>query len=201
MFARLSYLRSLAAGLGNLRHQTYTYVLQEAAKEVFASVGIDFIARNHGIRGIASAPESALCASAIYGQDFDSITWDFQIDKEKDTWNKAMYAHRAALASKNRPALIHRAIWYPPAVLEFLTTLEETGMPVLINDPQLEKLQLREIPDSLNMAESEVTSLLPPNLQYFRCGKGIERNHNKKGGKNTGQGNCSMYQFDNSQCP
>ena len=171
--------------------------MQDAVKEAFASVGIDFVARNHGIKEKQSAPEIGLCASAIYGEDFDSITWDFGVDKEP--WQRAFYAHRVALASSNRPALIHHGIIgkrHIPLVMEVLVALENMGMPVLTNDPGLESWQLKQLPDSLNITDDDMGKMLPPNLEFFRCGNGIEKNHNKKGGKNTGSGLCSRERFD-----
>ena len=63
-----THFRSLAAGLGNLHHQTYTKVMEDAVQEVFASVGIEFLARNHAIKEKQSAPETGLCAEAIGGR-------------------------------------------------------------------------------------------------------------------------------------
>lgn len=176
-------------------------VLQDAVKESFASVGIDFEARNHGMREKQSAPEIGWCAKAIYGTEFDSMVWDFQADKEP--WQRAFYAHRIALASQNRPALIHQGILgkgHAVETLRILKRLEEMGMPVLISDPKLENQQIALIPDSLHMSDEQVVQKLPPNLQFFRCGRGVEKNHGKKGGKNTGSGSCTKMQWDDTQC-
>lgn len=68
---------SAAAGHGNLYNESYTAFMERTAKDVFASVGIDFIGKNYAMGGTSSAPEVALCAEAIYGSDPDAVSWDF----------------------------------------------------------------------------------------------------------------------------
>jgi hypothetical protein len=68
---------SAAAGHGNLYNETYTAMLEQAAKGVFKAVGIELDARNYAMGGMKSAPEVALCQESIFGTDADVITWDF----------------------------------------------------------------------------------------------------------------------------
>jgi hypothetical protein len=68
---------SAAAGHGNLYNESYTAFMERTVKDVFASVGIDFIGKNYAMGGTASAPEIALCAEAIFGSDPDAVSWDF----------------------------------------------------------------------------------------------------------------------------
>lgn len=51
---------SIAAGHGNLYNESYTAFLSRAVTDVFAAIGIEFVARNYGIGGMDSAPQIAL---------------------------------------------------------------------------------------------------------------------------------------------
>jgi hypothetical protein len=68
---------SAAAGHGNLYNESYTAYMERAIKDVFASVGIEFIGKNYAMGGMTSAPEIALCAEAIFGSDTDAVSWDY----------------------------------------------------------------------------------------------------------------------------
>lgn len=46
-------------------------------KHIFAAIGINFVGKNYAMGGTASAPEVALCSQSIFGDDIDSLVWDY----------------------------------------------------------------------------------------------------------------------------
>jgi hypothetical protein len=62
---------SAAAGHGNFWRESYTAVVERAAKDVFAAIGINFIGRNYAMGGTSIAPEVGMCAKEIFGIDVD----------------------------------------------------------------------------------------------------------------------------------
>ena len=77
---------SVAAAHGNLFEQSYTAVLEETVKDTFATMGINFVAKNRGIGGYGSGPELAFCLESVYGSDIDILSWDFGImDRNLDS--------------------------------------------------------------------------------------------------------------------
>ena len=51
---------SAAAGHGNLYNESYTAFMVRGVKNVFESIGIDFVGRNYGMGGMDSGPQLAL---------------------------------------------------------------------------------------------------------------------------------------------
>lgn len=67
---------SATAAHGNLWRESYTAVLERTVKDLFSSVGLNFIGRNHAMGGTSSGPEIALCGKEIFGNDLDVLVWD-----------------------------------------------------------------------------------------------------------------------------
>ena len=85
---------SASAGHGNLYNETYTAFLQEDLKEVFGSVGLDFIGRNHAMGGTSSNGMVAMCFEQIFGSDVDIFSWDFGMtDGSKNPQRMLHYAY------------------------------------------------------------------------------------------------------------
>jgi len=163
---------SAAAGHGNLFTQAYTNVLEETVKEAFASIGIQFIARNHAMGGnVASSPEIALCMESIFGSDIDILTHDFNAVDFSNTEREK----RASL-------WINSARLHPTKPFLFIMNTNETfndfsrfhqdGMgTALMNEDALMAIR-QKLPDVHD--PSIVQESLPNALKYYKCLGSIE---------------------------
>lgn len=68
---------SAAAGHGNLYNESYTAFMERDLKDIFESIGIDFIGRNYAMGGTGSAAEIAMCWEEVFGRDVDFFSWDY----------------------------------------------------------------------------------------------------------------------------
>ena len=82
----------LSAGHGNLFQESYTKVMEHTAKDVFASVGLIFEARNYAMGATASAAEMSMCFSQIFGDDVDIFSWDYGMLEARD-YLRGRYLH------------------------------------------------------------------------------------------------------------
>ena len=155
---------SIAAGHGNLLHQSYSGVLERSMKAPFAAVGLDFEVRLRAYSGVRSAPEIALCMESYFGMDVDVLTWDFGQTDGRDLWRYRIFAQRAGLM----PSMPTLLLLSGPKQQQIAFDLEPHGQSVLgVDDLGILK---RRIPDS---SDHPNPSELPPAVQYFLC-KGSE---------------------------
>jgi hypothetical protein len=68
---------SIAAGHGNLLHESYTAVLERAVAPLFEALSLRFVGRNYGVSAAMSGANTALCMEAKLGTDVDLLLWDY----------------------------------------------------------------------------------------------------------------------------
>ena len=136
----------MAAGFGNLYHQTYTMVMKTSLKEVMDNLGIAFRTRNYAMRFSRAGPELALCSEQIFGSDYDSLSTDFYEDNPLQ-WRKAMFLHKAAMVNPQRPIFFSfgKSKSEPLAILE---KMGHMGLPVLVCDMKVDGQMRNFIPDT-----------------------------------------------------
>jgi len=161
---------SSAAGHGNLLEQSYTAVLEDTVKDVFASLGIKFIARNYAMGGYVSAPELALCMESIYGSDIDVLNWDFAKMDGTNHHRAALWGSRAGV-HPSKPILFMMDDLSSKRFETFLY-LEKNGLGVALMNGNAYKHLRKRMPDS-NDNFIEVDEI-PDALRYFICGETIE---------------------------
>ena len=66
---------SASAGHGNMFRESYTANMERVLKTLFASIGLDFEARNYAMGGTDCADEVSLCMNSIFGRDIDAIRY------------------------------------------------------------------------------------------------------------------------------
>ena len=156
---------SAAAGHGNLFSQSYTAILEDTARDVFASLDIEFIGRNHAMGGYSSGPELACCMTSIYGKDTDILSWDFGMTDGRDPHNMILWSHRAALLrGEGLPFLFYMK--HPD---EEVINLETKGLGIGWRNA----IDVTKLPDFETLDPSVIESIPKP-VQYFRCGDHYE---------------------------
>ena len=150
---------SIASAHGNLFSQNYGAVLEKNIKPIFESLDIDFYAKNYAFSGMFSAPEYALCLNAIFGNELDSLVWDFGISDGRYTWYYELYAQRAGV-HPGHPILFS----FDPKHKALDVYLEEAGMGRFLMIPDASSF-----PNSDELEESELMKL-PNGVRYYQCG-------------------------------
>lgn len=150
---------SSAAGHGNMYSQSYTNILEEMMKPVFDSVGITFIARNHAMAGIGSAPELSLCMESIYGTDVDMLMWDFGRAERLSSHRVNLFGSRAAV-HPSFPTIM---------VMDFsdgdhwkrFQSLEELGLSaILMDEVVMSHVLIGRLPDSSTEPSEDATEVI-----------------------------------------
>jgi len=161
---------SAAAGHGNLFSQSYTAILEDTVKDVFASLDIEFIGRNHAMGGFKSGPELSCCMTSIYGKDTDILSWDFGMtDGSRNPQHMILWSHRAALLrDEGLPFL-----FYMNGPRSEYETLENNGLGVGWNVNKMIDEKIKVLPDFEKISENEINKV-PSALKYFRCGDHFE---------------------------
>mmetsp|Transcript_7710 Transcript_7710/g.11021 ORF Transcript_7710/g.11021 Transcript_7710/m.11021 type:complete len:630 (-) Transcript_7710:48-1937(-) len=160
---------SSAAGHGNLLEQSYTAVLEDTVKDVFASLGIKFIARNYAMGGYVSAPELALCMESIYGSDIDVLNWDFAKMDGTNHHRAALWGSRAGV-HPSKPILFMMDDLSSKRFETFLS-LESRGLSVALFDRRSYlQMKLFRAPDS----KRDNVEIIPDALKYFMCNGATE---------------------------
>ena len=150
---------SIASAHGNLFSQNYGAVLEKNIKPIFESLDIDFYAKNYAFSGMFSAPEYAMCLNAIFGNELDSLVWDFAITDGRLTWYYELYAQRAGV-HPGHPILFS----FDPKHKALDGYLEEAGMGRFLMIPDTSSF-----PKSDELEESELMKL-PNGVRYYQCG-------------------------------
>ena len=177
-----------AAGHGNFFDEQYTIVMQNRARDLFRSVGLDLVARPYGMGGATSAPEIAGCLEMIYGSDVDLITWDFSMTDGRFFWRMEFFAHRVMML-KNHPPLLVLNAGTEPVRKQMVEHLTEQGMAALRQDDHYVISKQLEFPDSKGASDEEL-ELMPEYVRYFRCAYGIENGGDCIHHKFTQNGTC-----------
>mmetsp|Transcript_5568 Transcript_5568/g.10830 ORF Transcript_5568/g.10830 Transcript_5568/m.10830 type:complete len:649 (-) Transcript_5568:118-2064(-) len=177
-----------AAGHGNFFDEQYTIVLQDVARDLFHSVGLDLVARPFGMGGATSAPEIAGCAREIFGADVDMITWDFAMTDGRWYWRMEFFSHRVMML-KNHPTMLVLNSGNEQVRRDIVDHLTEQGMAALRQDGKYTIEHLLQFPDCKGKSKEEI-ALLPERLQYMRCGYAIENGLGCGEHKFTKNGTC-----------
>jgi hypothetical protein len=155
--------------------ESYTAVMERGVKDIFATVGLNFIGRNYAMGGTSSAPEIAMCVKEIFGTDIDVLSWDTGMTDGKNYAGMQQYFIRAALLP-NRPALValHIAGGGNSQRRGLMNELENIGLTALVLDPGEESEMTNAIPDTMGLTEEEVAEM-PTFVRNFKCGNQIEK--------------------------
>lgn len=163
-------------------------VLQDRARDLFHSVGLDFVARPFGIGGATSAPEIAGCAKEIFGSDVDMITWDFAMTDGRWYWRMEFFAHRVMML-QNHPTLLVLNSGVEPTRRKIVEHLGRQGMAVLRQDGKYTVDRMLNFPDSKNRPDDEL-AVMPEHVRYFRCNYVFETGLGCLENKFTKNGTC-----------
>jgi hypothetical protein len=166
---------SAAAGHGNMWRESYTAVMERAVKDMFATVGLNFIGRNYAMGGTGSAPEIAMCAKEVFGTDIDVLSWDTGMTDGRFYAGMQYYFIRAAMLP-NRPAFValHLAGGGSNHRVNVMKELEDIGLTTLLLDPDEETELNNAIPDTTGLTTEEVAAM-PEFVRNLKCGVQIEK--------------------------
>lgn len=162
-----------AAGHGNLRAQSYARVAEDTARASFAAVGVELEVRDYGMGGYRSAPELALCAEAVYGEDVDLLAWDFSASGS-DPHHAALFAHRAGV-HPSAPVVLVMDDDEDDARWEAVAAVERAGLgAVRVRSRHAELLRRipvtgRVDPNDVNEHRLRRNEALPHALKRLRC--------------------------------
>lgn len=162
---------SSAAAHGNMYSQSYTKNMEEIVKVAFDSVGINFVARNHAIAGVGSAPELSLCMESVYGKDIDVLMWDFGRTERLSYHKVNLFGYRAAV-HPSTPAIVVMDSSAGEHWRRF-QNLEELGLSAILMDEAVMSHVLNgRLPDasSTDFVREGVTEA----VQHFICKGYIE---------------------------
>ncbi|KAL3925367.1 MAG: hypothetical protein SGILL_000453 [Bacillariaceae sp.] len=182
---------SSSAGHGNLYNESYTAFLEKDLVEVFGSVGIKFVGRNHAMGGTSSNGEIAMCWPQVFGNDVDTFSWDYGMtDGGMNAMRYLHYGYRGGL-SQGRPMLFGLHVGGRGAVHRDnrLKELEEMGMAGFNWDDKLVQKMHAAVPDSGMMKEKELLAL-PDYVRNLKCNDQIEK----------GDPFCGAEKFNNHLC-
>jgi hypothetical protein len=168
-----SYTNSATAGHGNMWRESYTAVMERAVKDVFATVGLRFIGRNHAMGATSSAPEIAMCVQEIFGTDIDVLSWDTGMMDGKYYAGMSHYFLRAAVLP-SRPALVALHMAGHKGRTDVMNELEQIGLTSLVLDSGQENKAFKAIPDTMGMSEENITAT-PEFIRNFKCSGQMEK--------------------------
>lgn len=166
---------SAAAGHGNLYNESYTAYMESDLKDVFGSIGIDFVGRNYAMGGTGSATTVSMCFKEIFGNDVDFFSWDYGMTDGRNTGLMLHYMYRGALAP-TRPAvmMIHyggRSSAYRQVRMK---ELDDMGLASFLFEENAMKVMRDNFPDSAGLSK-EVLDTMPEYVKNYRCGASIEK--------------------------
>jgi hypothetical protein len=166
--------------------ESYTAVMERGVKDIFATVGLNFIGRNYAMGGTSSAPEIAMCVKEVFGTDIDVLSWDTGMTDGRNYAGMQQYFLRAALLP-NKPAFmaIHIAGGGKSNRQTLMNELENIGLTALV----LNQEKTGAIPDTMGLADEEVAEM-PKFVRNFKCGKQIEK----------GDPGCGLEKFNATMC-
>ncbi|CAB9528297.1 expressed unknown protein [Seminavis robusta] len=182
---------SSAAGHGNFLPEAYTAVLEKRVKPIFASLGIEFVAKPYAMGGTPSGEEVALCIEQIFGDDIDLLVWDYgMMDSSRYLeWRQLLYTYHTAMG-RNRPASIGIDFAGDKTRIKIYAELEALGMTVFYENRTMIKQMKDAIPDSQGLTDAEIDQM-PPLVKQLRCGAGLER----------GEPGCRSCKYNETICP
>jgi hypothetical protein len=165
---------SASAGHGNIFNETYTAFMERDVKDVFASVGIDFEARNYAMGGTGSSPEMALCFEQVFGLDVDMFSWDYGMLEAGSTLRLLHYGYRGGL-SRGRPAMVGINVGDSDRGTRegLLALLEDAGMPVFYQNNDAWEAMKDAIPETQGLSADQLKGL-PEYVRNFKCGGALE---------------------------
>jgi hypothetical protein len=169
---------SVAAGHGNLYHESYTSVLEKAMSDAWARLGVRWIARSYASSAAQSAPEAAFCSQALYGTDVDILVWDFSLtdgrlgvgSHHKLEWflTRAWIMPRDGTKHVSPPLLLALNVYDEPGRLAVLHRLQESGMTVLYARQTVLDQVVAGIPDTSDRSLDEI-ALMPRLVRKLKC--------------------------------
>jgi hypothetical protein len=158
-----------AAGFGNDPGNSYTSMMDDTAREAFAAVGLNLVAKNQGIYNFPSGPALSLCINKVYGSDIDILSWDFALADGDFHYRSALFGMRATL-HPTKPLLMMIDSGNDQRWKKFFWGEGKVGV-ALLDTQGLARLVSLSFPDSLKVTNPEQ---LPPALRYLQCNGSIE---------------------------
>lgn len=159
-----------AAGFGNDPGHSYTSMLEDTVSEAFSAVGLEFVAKNHGLFNIPSAPAVALCMTTIYGKEnIDVLSWDFSLADGDFRYRAALFAMRATM-HPSRPLLFMMDSKLDERWKKYFWVEGKVGVGMM-DTASLQEMVIRHFPDSSRLPHPEQ---LPPALAYLQCNGAME---------------------------
>lgn len=193
---------SSSAAHGNLYQQSYTAIMQQYAKPAFKAVGLEFVAKNYAMGAYAGNMELSLCLEAIYGQNFDVLSWDFGMIDGRNYFGLSLFINRLMLMahkwSLQKPSdtkspkfsflpILH-LIGPEGTRKEILSQAEDLGMGSVIFDfNKMNNHVKTTVPDATADENSQI--LLPESIAYLVCGGDIEKKQP-----------CDAYKYKTEPC-
>jgi hypothetical protein len=179
---------SATAAHGNMWRESYTAVMERAMKDIFATVGLNFIGRNHAMGGTGSAPEIAMCIKEIFGTDIDVLSWDTGMTDGKNYAGMQQYFLRAAMLPR-RPVMMALHLGGHRGRRDAMKELEGVGLAALNLDEKEEKKMNVAIPDTMGLSDEEIEEM-PDFVRSFKCDKKIE----------SGDPGCGKSKWNKTMC-
>jgi hypothetical protein len=164
--------------------ESYTAILARNVKDIFATVGLNFIGRNHAMGATGSAPEIAMCIKEVFGTDIDVLAWDAGMLDGKFYGAMSQYFMRAALLP-NRPAVVSLHTAGHKGRRNVVNELEKIGLAALTTDGAA----TGAIPDTMGLSDEEIAEM-PEFIRKFKCGGQIEK----------GSPGCGKEKFNTTLC-
>jgi hypothetical protein len=169
---------SVAAGHGNLYHESYTSVLEQVMTDAWAQLGVRWIARSYASSAAQSAPEAAFCSQALYGTDVDILVWDFSLTDgrhgvasyHKLEWflTRAWIMPRDGAKNVSPPLLLALNVYDDPGRLAVLHRLQDRGLTVLYARQAVLDQVVAEIPETSERSSDEIADM-PRLVRKLKC--------------------------------
>jgi hypothetical protein len=163
---------SAAAGHGNLYNESYTAVLERDLLQVFPKIGLDFEARNYAMGGQASGPEIGLCVEQIFGNDIDTLSWDFQMTDVYHPLRLLLYTYRANLLANHPPVFTIRGT--REGRIDLLKGSQKNGITAFYLPDEVIKAQKEGIP-GITLDNAKEIDKMPSMVRAFKCGNDLEK--------------------------
>jgi hypothetical protein len=158
-----------ASGYGNNPGHSYTSMLDDTAGDAFKAVGLNLVAKNHGVYNFPSGPALSLCMNSVYGSDIDILAWDFALADGDFQYRASLFGMRATM-HPSKPLLMMLDESINERGKQYFGVEGKVGV-ALFDTLSLQEVVAGQLPDSAQLSHPEQ---LPPALRFFQCNGAIE---------------------------
>lgn len=181
---------SAAAGHGNFYDESYTAMMEKAAKPVFEAVGIEFVGRNYAMGGTGSFTEIASCVESVFGTDIDVLSWDHGMIDGHGAEGFTYYCYRAARGPSG-PACVANHVSPKYQHLNMLAEMEANGGVGFYMVEADVKEAVMAVPDTFGLSTAQIEAM-PYYVKSLRCNSEWTE---------SGDPTCGLEKFNDKACP